>query len=79
MLRAVRVNSPCPDFCAGTYGSGVVFGGGDTKGFMSTAYHTPCIKWAAGNGTSDSDVPNWWMGISGSSGVTYNLAAFLTS
>ena len=75
LLMSVRYNTPTT-WTADSYGSGILFGGSDTKGFMSTSFGSPKIVWAGGNGTSDSATPNWYMGISGTSGVTYNLANF---
>ena len=73
LLLSVRINSPAPDWCVGNYGSGILYGGGDTKGFMSSAYYEPFIMWAGGNGSSEDSVPKWYIGIKGTHKSIYNL------
>ena len=74
LLLSVRINSPAPEWCVGNYGSGILYGGSDTKGFMSSAYNEPLIMWAGGNGSSDDSVPKWYIGIKGIHKSIYNLA-----
>lgn len=74
LLLSVRINSPAPGWCVGNFGSGILYGGSDTKGFMSSAYDEPFIMWAGGNGISDDSVPRWYMGIKGTHKSIYNLA-----
>lgn len=69
LLKSVRFNADSPSWGVGDFGSGIVFGGGDTKGVVSVAYGTPDIKIAGGNG----DYPRWWIGLTGTSGKSYNL------
>lgn len=73
LLLSVRINSPAPEWCAGNYSSGILYGGSDTKGFMSSAYNVPLIMWAGGNGSSDDSVPKWYIGIRGTHKSIYNL------
>lgn len=73
LLLSVRINSPAPEWCVGNYGSGILYGGSDTKGFMSSAYDEPLIMWAGGNGSSDDSVPKWYIGIRGTHKSIYNL------
>lgn len=73
LLLSVRINSPAPEWCVGNYGSGILYGGWDTKGFMSSAYDKPLIMWAGGNGSSDDSVPKWYIGIRGTHKSIYNL------
>lgn len=73
LLLSVRINSPAPEWCVGNYGSGILYGGSDTKGFMSSAYREPLIMWAGGNGGSDDSVPKWYIGIRGTHKSIYNL------
>lgn len=73
LLLSVRINSPAPEWCVGNYGSGILYGGSDTKGFMSSAYDKPLIMWAGGNGSSDDSVPKWYIGIRGTHKSIYNL------
>lgn len=74
LLLSVRINSPAPEWCVGRCGSGILYGGSDTKGFMSSAYNEPFIMWAGGNGSSDDSVPKWYIGIKGTHKSIYNLA-----
>lgn len=69
ILKTIRFNGSSPAWGVGNFGAGICFGGGDTKGILSCAYGSPSIKIAGGNGTK----PVWWIGISGTSGTTYNL------
>lgn len=69
LLKSVRFNAQSPDWGVGNFGSGIVFGGGDTKGVMSVAYGTPDIKFAGGNGSG----PKWWLKLTGTSTKTYDL------
>lgn len=73
LLLSVRINSPAPDWCVGNYGSGILYGGSNTKGFMSSAYNEPFIMWAGGNGSSEDSVPKWYIGIKGTHKSIYNL------
>lgn len=76
LLKSVRFNAQSPSWGVGDFGAGIVFGGGDTKGVISVSYGTPKIKIAGGNGTDpDTAVPRWWIGLTGTSGITYDLAA----
>ena len=74
LLLSVRINNPAPEWCVGNFGSGILYGGSDTKGFMSSAYNEPLIMWAGGNGSSDDSVPKWYIGIKGIHKSIYNLA-----
>ena len=69
LLRSLRMQANAPAFLENNYAAGIVFGGEDTKGTLSVAYHTPAFKIAGGNGSA----PVWWMRLTGSSGTTYNL------
>ena len=74
LLSSVRISNPAPEWCVGYYGSGILYGGYDTKGFMSSAFNEPFIMWAGGNGSSDDSVPKWYIGIKGTHKSIYNLA-----
>lgn len=74
LLLSVRINNPAPEWCVGNFGSGILYGGSDTKGFMSSAYNEPFIMWAGGNRSSDDPVPKWYIGIKGTHKSIYNLA-----
>ena len=74
ILKSIRTQASTPSWILGNYSAGICFGGADTKGVISCAYSTPSIRFAGGN----SSKPVWWMGITGSSGVTYDLANMWT-
>lgn len=74
ILKSIRTQASTPSWILGHYSAGICFGGADTKGVISCAYNTPSIRFAGGN----SSKPVWWIGITGSSGVTYNLANMWT-
>lgn len=74
ILKSIRTQSSAPSWILGDYSAGICFGGADTKGVMSCSYGIPSIRFAGGN----SSKPVWWMGITGSRGVTYNLANMWT-
>ena len=69
LLQSIRFNANSPDWGVGNYGAGIIFGGADTKGVISTGYGSPRIKFAGGNGNG----PQWWIGLTGTSGNSYNL------
>ena len=72
LLKSLRFQSQSPAWGVGDFGSGIIFGGADTKGVMSVSYGTPKIKFAGGNGNG----PKWWIGLTGTSGTTYDLDNF---
>lgn len=82
ILKSVRYGEPGPGW---TYtdgeqltmydGSGIAFGGLDTKAVMSMAYIRPYIAWTGGA----KNAPRWKMAIKGESGACYNLANFVTT
>ena len=60
--------------------STVVFGAADTKGFLSTSYHSPIFSIGGGNvGDSTDADPRWYMKFTGTNGVTYDLDSFANS
>ena len=69
ILKSIRTNANTPNWICNNFAAGVAFGGGDTKGVLSCAYNAPSIKIAGGNGTK----PVWWVGLTGTSGTTYDL------
>ena len=72
LLKSIRTNASAPNWICNNYSAGIAFGGADTKGVISTAYNSPSIKFAGGNGSK----PVWWIGLTGTSGTSYNLANF---
>ena len=72
LLKSLRTNVSAPNWICNNYAAGIAFGGSDTKGVISTAYNSPSIKFAGGNGTK----PVWWIGLTGTTGTSYNLANF---
>ena len=69
MLKSLRTAANAPEWICNNYAAGIAFGGSDTKGVMSCAYNSPSIKFAGGNSTK----PTWWIGLTGTSGTTYDL------
>lgn len=74
ILKSIRTQGSAPNWIEGNYASGICFGGADTKGVISTAYGSPAIRFAGGNGSR----PVWWIRIMGTNGATYNLANMWT-
>lgn len=71
LLKSLRFNANSPLWGIGDYGSGIVFGGGDTKGVISLSWRLAQIKFAGGN--SGNGGPVWWIGLNGTSTTTYDL------
>lgn len=69
LLKSIRTQRNSPDWILGDYSSGIVFGGADTKGVISTKYNFPSIKFAGGSGTK----PAWWINLTGTTETIYNL------
>lgn len=69
LLKSIRAQRNSPDWILDNYSAGIVFGGYDTKGVISTKYNFPSIKFAGGNG----DKPVWWINLTGTTGTIYNL------
>ena len=69
LLKSIRTQQNSPDWILDNYSSGIVFGGADTKGVISTKYNFPSIKFAGGNGTK----PAWWINLTGTTETIYNL------
>lgn len=74
ILKSIRTQASTPSWILDNHSAGICFGGADTKGVISCAYYAPSIRFAGGNGSK----PVWWIGITGSSRVTYNLANMWT-
>lgn len=77
ILKSFRDNTTNTDWMSGGYGSGIVFGGGDTKGVISMRYNSPIITFAAGNHNSTNTGPDWYIKITGTSGNTYNFNNYM--
>lgn len=75
VLKSLSGSATTPDFFVSNNAAGIAFGGSDTKGIISTGYDSPEIKFTGGNGTE----PKWYLGITGTSGSTYNLNNFSTT
>ena len=69
LLKSIRTQRNSPDWILNGYASGIVFGGADTKGVISTKYNFPSIKFAGGNGMK----PVWWINLTGTTETIYNL------
>lgn len=68
LLKSIRTQRNSPDWILDNYAAGIVFGGADTKGVISTKYNFPSIKFAGG-----SDKPVWWINLTGTTETIYNL------
>lgn len=69
-LRVIRFNANAPAWGIGRYGSGIMFGGADTKALISIDYNdSRTVKFAGGSGSK----PGWWFGITGTSGKIHNI------
>ena len=69
LLKSIRTQRNSPNWISDNYASGIVFGGADTKGVISTKYNFPSIKFAGGNGMK----PVWWINLTGTAETIYNL------
>lgn len=74
ILKSLRMQGNAPSWVVNNCAAGVAFGGSDTKGVLSVAYHSANtgFKIAGGNGTK----PVWWMQFHGTSGTNYNMDNF---
>ena len=71
--------SSTPPYCAGAYASGLVYGGGDTKGFISNAYNSAKVTFGGGERKSSdtsAKAPTWYFSLTGTTATTYNLDDF---
>ena len=57
LLKSLRFQSQSPAWGVGDFGSGIVFGGADTKGVISLSWRLAQIKFAGGN--SGNGGPVW--------------------
>ncbi len=55
------------------YGSGIMFGGLDTRAFIAVRYASGHVEFGGGSVSNPSATPNWHFGINGTSGTTYDL------
>lgn len=68
-----------PPYCAGYYAPGLLFGYGDTKGFISTSYNEAKVSFGGGQRTNSdpsTKAPTWYFTLSGTTATTYNLDNF---
>lgn len=71
--------SSTPPYCAGAYAPGLVYGGGDTKGFISNAYNSAKVTFGGGERKSSdtsAKAPTWYFSLTGTTATTYNLDNF---
>lgn len=74
LLTSLRGGNSVPDWFNSPYGSGIIFGGSDTKGVLSMSYTSPSITFAGG-----ASSPSWNLKITGSNNKTYNLNDYATN
>ena len=77
ILKSIRDNTTNTDWMSGDYGSGIAFGGADTRGVISMKWNSPIITFAGGNHNSTNTGPDWYIKISGTSGNTYNFDNYM--
>lgn len=77
VLKSIRDNTTNTDWMSGDYGSGIAFGGADTRGVISMRWNSPIITFAGGNHNSTNTGPDWYIKISGTSGNTYNFDNYM--
>ena len=65
ILKSIRDNTTNTDWMSGDYGSGIAFGGADTRGVISMKWNSPVITFAGGNHNSTNTGPDWYIKISG--------------
>ena len=71
--------SNTPPYCAGAYAPGLVYGGGDTKGFISNSYNSAKVTFGGGERKSSdtsTKAPTWYFSLTGTTATTYNLDNF---
>jgi hypothetical protein len=61
------------------YGSGLFFGGADTRAFMAVRYASGHVEFGGGSVSSPNNTPAWHFGISGTNGATYDLPTIATN
>lgn len=78
-LRVIRFGgSPGASFggSLSAYGSGIMFGGADTRAYMMVRYASGHVEFGGGSvaaSTAASIAPSWHFGINGTDGVNYDL------
>ena len=78
-LRVIRFGgSPGASFggSLSAYGSGIMFGGADTRAYMMVRYASGHVEFGGGSvasSTAASIAPSWHFGINGTDGITYDL------
>ena len=78
VFRGDTVNKT-PPYCAGYYAPGLMFGYGDTKGFISTSYDAAKVSFGGGQRTNSdpaTKAPTWYFSLTGTTATTYNLDNF---
>lgn len=84
VLKVVRGGSGAdaptpPAWFSERYGAGLVFGGADSKALISMTRTSRKVVFAGGSNTSTVTSPQWYFGITGASGTTYDLSTFSAS
>lgn len=84
VLKVVRGGSGAeaptpPAWFSERYGAGLVFGGADSKALISMTRTSRKVVFAGGSNTSTITSPQWYFGITGASGTTYDLSTFSVS
>ena len=71
---AISYNNSAAAWNSGTFSATLVYGCSDTRGLLDCAYNTPIVTFGGCSyGGSNDNNPTWYMKLSGTHGVTYNL------
>ena len=71
---AIAYNNSAASWNSGTYSATLVYGCSDTRGLIDCAYSSPVVTFGGCSyGNATDDAPNWYMKLSGTHGVKYNL------
>lgn len=71
---AIAYNNGAASWNSGTYSATLVYGCSDTRGLLDCSYYTPVVTFGGCSyGGANDDNPTWYMKLSGTHGVTYNL------
>ena len=71
---AIAYNNGVASWNSGTYSATLVYGCSDTRGLLDCSYNTPVVTFGGCSyGGANDNNPTWYMRLSGTHGVTYNL------
>ena len=78
ILKSIRYSASVPPW-GYQHGSGIAFGGADTRGVINIAYGAPGVTFVGGNQNSTTKTaPTWYFKLIGTTATQYNLDNFWT-